>query len=225
MRLLAALVLSAFAWSSAWAQEALSDSLADRASRNYLDAMFTPEVMESVLAPFGESMRQDLVNSEFFRGVSAESQSALRAYADTLPQLMREEVVALRPVFEEELALRLDTRFNDVELRALADLFGEPTFRDALSDFATAQLRGEAAELEQMPAARREPLEAIINAATANGAPHPGEVTRLAAEAREAAQRTRMPFVLQRFAREMCAVLNDECPDHIRRMAAAQPPN
>ena len=222
MRLFVSLVATLLIWSNAMAQDAPASAAALHSARVvsdvFTDPIFVAQAADVLSAERADEFSTPLLTGPFYENLRPDTQRALTAYVDTIPQLLREELLTTMSQVNEELAQRLIARFEERELVALATVFSHPQFRAVVLENALASVRRENATwtFEESPE-----LEAIFEAAREQGAPHPWDVLRVVGEANAIAQLAMRPRLQLRLLRGLCGAMADECPAHAHEMITA----
>lgn len=224
MRLIASMLLTLLFASHAFADavrtpspEALQSARA--ISEVFTDQALVAEITDNTIERRQDEFRAPLLTGPFYENLRPDTQRSLRAFVDRAPQVIREEVQTTMALMREDLTQRLITRFSDAELAALGPMFAHPRFRSSLLDYARSAIREEPSPQAPLDAE----LEALFTSAAANGAPHHWDVLRVVGESSQAAQIQTRPRTEQRFLREICAAMADECPPHVRRLITPAP--
>lgn len=162
----------------------------------------------------GAQFRDPIVGSAMYRALSPARQQALLAYIDGLAPIVRDEAVLGAPQVIEQFAARTAALFTERELNEIATYLRTPegtanalrVVRDGMQTQALGrQVRSEPTEAEAAAdvAFRASPG----GRAFYSGSPQFGAMMR-----ELGAQSVGGPHIRERIQRDMCAVLEDDCP-------------
>lgn len=166
------------------------------------------------------SIRTSMLDSDLYRSVSEERQAALRAYVETLPQVMLEECEAMFTELGRRAAPRFAERLSGEHLSEIAAFMRTPDMRDAWRTMMKAYLEGrDDAMTGMLPWSMEAPATRAFAETEAGRAlgREIDSINRILEEEMEASLTLAMPRIQTRIFEGMCAALGDECPDDLRR--------
>jgi hypothetical protein len=166
-------------------------------------------------------MRERTLSSMLYAQLTSAHQQALVRYYDSLPSLARDMVLAALPSAIDTNAPRLAASFSTEELREVATFLRTPQGREIFRNLVLSSFPGTPQEIS--PDAQRE-LRRFVQTAGGRAFTERGQqLNSFLIEAARDATNAIGPSLLARISRDMCAVIEDQCTEELRRAGQVTP--
>jgi hypothetical protein len=166
-------------------------------------------------------MRERTLASTLYAQLTSAHQQALLRYYDSLPSLARDMVLATLPSAIDTNAPRLAASFSTEELHEVATFLRTPQGREIFRNLVLSSFPGTPQEVS--PDAQRA-LRQFVQTAGGRAFTERGrQLNSFLIDSARDATNAMGPSLLARVSRDMCAVIEDQCTEELRRAGQVTP--
>jgi hypothetical protein len=184
----------------------------------FLDSGVASDASARAFTLLGPQIRQSIYAAPFFQTLTPERQQRLHTYTYNLGAVGSEEAVRGAPAVLDAFAPRFAALFNEAELTDIAAFMRSPeghsaSYRSVMLgvDRAMGGLPSQSPPTPEQQDTERAALERF--AGTAGGAAFNARTTEVNAMLGQIGREiTGAPHILSRLKRDMCAILEEQCP-------------